>query len=198
MKNEIKCVFFDIGGVLLAESIDSVHDELNRKIGKKIFTRKSIHHNKFLTGKISEKDYYRILSDKCGMNPRTLKNVALMEYRKTMKDNKAMINLANTLRKNGYRTGIISNVTHEHKRIKRHIIRNFRPAVLSCDIGLRKPHKKFFYHALREAGAKPTECVYIEDRKEFVEAARSVGMKAIHFRNTAQCKKELRKLGVKI
>src|SRR3989338_1954730 len=103
---KIKCVIFDIAGVLVKESIDPVYDRLNKRIGKNVFFRKSILHSRLLTGKISERDYYRILSSKCGVDANTLKHMEITDCKKKMVNNKSLLLLSKTLRKNGYKTGI--------------------------------------------------------------------------------------------
>ena len=42
--------------------------------------------------------------------------------------------------------------------------------VASCDVGLRKPDPKFYFHALERAGVKASEAVYVDDRPELVDA----------------------------
>ena len=66
----------------------------------------------------------------------------------------------------------------------------------SCYLGLSKPGPAIYRLALDLAGVQPTRAVMIDDRLQNVEAARSVGMQAIHFQDTGHLQAELETLGV--
>lgn len=67
---------------------------------------------------------------------------------------------------------------------------------VSCHTGLRKPDPRCYEHAARELGVSEGECLFIDDRRENCVAARSTGMDAIHFRDAAQLRAELRERGL--
>ncbi|MBI3553568.1 MAG: HAD family phosphatase [Elusimicrobia bacterium] len=69
-------------------------------------------------------------------------------------------------------------------------------AVLSYELGLRKPEPAIYHAALKLAGVAPDQAVYIDDIKENVEAARKVGITAILNRPCTNLRRELSKLGV--
>jgi putative hydrolase of the HAD superfamily len=60
-------------------------------------------------------------------------------------------------------------------------VRYFPVRVYSCRVGLSKPSPAIFHHALREAGAMPDETMFIDDLRENVLAAASLGINAFHF-----------------
>ncbi len=203
MKNQkatIKCVMFDVGGVLSAESIDPVHDILNKKLGKKAFIRKSAGHHKLLKGEIKEHQFYSSIARKTDTSPEYIENLFLSTFDKIMKTNKKTLSVAKNLRKKGYKIGILSNITTNTKKVyeKRGIFGIFSPMIFSCGVGLMKPQKKIYQLAIKKTGLKPEEIVYTDDRKEFLETPKKLGMKTIHFRNANQLKRDLKKLGVKI
>lgn len=55
----------------------------------------------------------------------------------------------------------------------------FDAFVLSHRIGHRKPALPFFTACILASGVDPNECVYVDDRPDFVEVARSLGMAGI-------------------
>ncbi len=61
----------------------------------------------------------------------------------------------------------------------------------SCKVGVRKPDPDIFRRAEKEAGVPAAECVLVDDLAENCEAARSVGWRAVHFRNNAQAVRDL-------
>ena len=195
----IKCIIFDVGGVLLKEKIDVVHNVINKELGKKVFDRKDIHHKKSLMGKLTEKQLLAALSKKYRIPAVKLKRLSDEKFLKIMKTNKGSLKIAKTLKKN-YTTCILSNVTPMHKKHEHmmEIYSFFDHVVLSCDIGAMKPSPKIFKIALKKLDAKPRECIYIEDREEFLDTPKKLGMNVILFKSANQLRKDLKKHGVKI
>jgi glucose-1-phosphatase len=69
-------------------------------------------------------------------------------------------------------------------------------AVLSYELGLRKPEAAIYKAALRMAKASPKDAVFIDDLEENVDGARKVGMTGIHHKPDTDLRSELKKLGV--
>lgn len=67
---------------------------------------------------------------------------------------------------------------------------------VSCDTGYRKPDARAFLHACEQLGAKPQECLFVDDREGNCEGAREVGLKSILFESADQVRRELRTLGL--
>ncbi|OLV16324.1 HAD family hydrolase [Deinococcus marmoris] len=67
----------------------------------------------------------------------------------------------------------------------------------SCYLGVMKPNPRIYRLALQLANVRPEEAVMIDDRSQNAEAARSVGMSAVHYKGAAQLREELAALGVK-
>lgn len=91
--------------------------------------------------------------------------------------------------KRSYRIFLLSN-TNEIHRIKFH--RNFESDFgysfydlfernfYSHEMGMRKPNPEIYLQALKEANLIPEETLFIDDMKENIEAARTIGMKVLH------------------
>lgn len=81
--------------------------------------------------------------------------------------------------------GLISNTifperTHRAELQRFGIDHFFDFEIYSSSFGLRKPHPDIFYHAANQAGAGPSECVYIGDRyPEDILGPTRIGMSAI-------------------
>jgi putative hydrolase of the HAD superfamily len=56
----------------------------------------------------------------------------------------------------------------------------FDDLVISGEVGLRKPEPEIYLLAAERIGLRPAECVFIDDLELNVEAARTLGMTAIH------------------
>lgn len=203
MKNQkatIKCVIFDVGGVLMSESIDPVFDALNSKLGKAVFARRGNLHSQLLTGKLNPNDYYKDIAKKTGKTPEYVESLYFSTYTKIIKINKKTIVLAKNAKRNGYKIGVLSNVTTPVKKLQKKLglFDIFSSLILSCDVSLMKPQKQIYQLTIKKTGLKPEEIVYTDDRKELLLPAKKLGMKTIHFRNANQLKRDLKRLGVEI
>lgn len=77
-------------------------------------------------------------------------------------------------------------------RIERFELRRyFRCFFSSCYLGVRKPGLKIYEAALQLTQARPEDCVFIDDRPENLEPARQLNMRAVHFVDAEQLRKDV-------
>jgi FMN phosphatase YigB (HAD superfamily) len=62
---------------------------------------------------------------------------------------------------------------------------------LSYEVGFKKPAVEIFQKAIEWASVEPKKILLIDDMKEHLEAAVSLGMQGIHFISAHQLKEEL-------
>lgn len=67
----------------------------------------------------------------------------------------------------------------------------FDALIISAEIGIAKPDARIYQHALEQLHATPPETVFIDDFMVNIEAARNLGIHAIHFQNPGQARQEL-------
>lgn len=75
-------------------------------------------------------------------------------------------------------------------------LRFFADALLSYELGHSKPDPAFFRVGLERISIRPEDCVFIDDRSDNVEAARTLGMTGIEFSSAEQLESELTNLGI--
>jgi putative hydrolase of the HAD superfamily len=101
----------------------------------------------------------------------------------------------------GYRMYALNNESRELNAYRRRTF-ELDDALLtfftSCYLGLSKPGPAIYRLALDLVGVQPEQALMIDDRLQNVEAARSVGMQAIQFKNAGQLTAELKLLGVTV
>jgi putative hydrolase of the HAD superfamily len=68
--------------------------------------------------------------------------------------------------------------------------------VYSCRVGSSKPSPIIYHHALRETSAMPDEALFIDDLRENVMAAASLGINAFHFTTAEDLLREFSRLGL--
>ena len=75
-------------------------------------------------------------------------------------------------------------------------VRHFPVRVYSCRVGSSKPSPVIYHHALRELDALPEEAMFIDDMRENVLAAASLGINAFHFTSADDLLVECARLGI--
>lgn len=109
-----------------------------------------------------------------------------------------MPELVKNLRQQGFQIALLSNVSESHARIKRQLglYDFFDPALYSYQIGVRKPDPQAFYILLEQLQLPPESILFIDNKLANIEAARCLGLDAIHFVSTSQLIAELKKRGI--
>ena len=101
------------------------------------------------------------------------------------------------LKEKGYQVLYLSNYSEHTMEVNPEALK-FLPhmdgGVFSCYEKLIKPDPALFKVILERYGLKPEECVFIDDNLPNVEAARNLGINAIHFEKYSQAKDELENL----
>ena len=83
---------------------------------------------------------------------------------------------------------LLSNVDRYYLEVVREQHRelgHFAAQLVSCEMGVAKPSTEAFMAALQASDAKPSECYFVDDKAENVDAAKALGIRG-HVFTTAQ------------
>jgi HAD superfamily hydrolase (TIGR01509 family) len=118
-------------------------------------------------------------------------------YLKATPPNKAVLKIVKRL-KGKYVLGIISNSMEDCDAInsERGIYNGFNPVILSSRRGIAKPSIEMFKLALKEAGLKANDCVFIDDRKILLDTPKNMGFHTILYQSPTQLEKELKLVAI--
>lgn len=86
--------------------------------------------------------------------------------------------------------------TFHHARRMFDFLAWFDDIVISGEVGLVKPDPRLFEYFLERTGREAAECLFVDDSRANVEAARALGFRAVHFRSAEQLREELRRTGL--
>ena len=103
------------------------------------------------------------------------------------------------LRQRGVRVLALTNWSHDTFVIARQryaFLQWFEDIVVSGTEGLIKPDPAIFRLLLQRSGIDPARAVYIDDTLRHVDAAKSLGMRALLFRDAASLRRELTAMGL--
>jgi putative hydrolase of the HAD superfamily len=177
-----KVIIFDVMGVIF-----TVGDDTNDLLVPYILERKPqahkdeikrLYHEASL-GNISAGDFWT----GCGFLPNETESVqkTYLDTRLTL--DAGFMECARAL-KQKYTLELLSNDVSEwsaYLRRRHHIDDYIDHAFISGELGLRKPDPRMYDHALRTMGVRPSECVFIDDSPERVDAAAELGIASILF-----------------
>ena len=111
------------------------------------------------------------------------------------------IDIFRTLRQNGIRTYALTNFSAETYPLavaRFPFLNDFDGTVVSGIEGLVKPDPAIYQLLIDRHSIKPSCAVFIDDRLENVEAAKKIGLHAIHFVEAMALRPALRELGLPI
>ena len=107
---------------------------------------------------------------------------------------------ADQLRAAGIRTGILSNLPGPLARALRAspgFLDHFDQVTFSCEVGVIKPHPTIYQHAIEGLQIAPAEGLFIDDRPENIEGARTIGLRVELFTTWEEfCKQDLAGYGL--
>ncbi|WP_068087757.1 HAD family hydrolase [Polycladidibacter stylochi] len=92
-------------------------------------------------------------------------------------------------------TNFSSEKFEEAKKIYPYLAESFIDTVVSAEEKLLKPDPAIYQSLISRNNLKAGELIFIDDNLSNVEAARGVGMGAIHFKSPSQVRAELKALG---
>jgi putative hydrolase of the HAD superfamily len=203
----ISTVISDFGGVLttpLVQSFAAVQDQTGipfeelAKAMARIQEQEGKHPLFELeTGRISEPDFLRKIGD--ALEPELGHRPELHRFREIYFDalhpNEPMIELMREAKASGRRMGLLTNNVREWEPLWRSMLpvdEIFEMVVDSGFVGCRKPDREIYDLTLERMGVGAGECLFVDDSDVNCDAARELGMAAVHYRDNEQAIPEIR------
>lgn len=198
MKNKIKAIIFDMGGVLLQTLDESPRKQIAASIGISLEQLKfdvfqSDDAIKSEEGQFDKYELWKLILGKHGYTNLAKANEFDEKFWSGDDLNQELINIIKIL-KNNYMLGMISNAFKGARNwieLHYHFTKLFIFTVFSYEIGIRKPDPRIYHYACQELGVNPEEAVFVDDMKANVDGAKKAGLKGIEYRNVEQLKHEL-------
>lgn len=198
----IKSVVFDWGGVLIDRPTSGILQFFSNyfKVSKEMFNNAHKKYNdSFQKGILKEELYWDNICNDLSVKKPDQKSLWKQAFKSAYHEKQDVINLVKILKNNGYQTGFLSNTEipameffHEQSYDL------FNVLVFSCEEGYRKPDKEIYEITLMKLRTKPEDTLFIDDRKENIRGAKSLGIQAILFNNINQLRESLESLPLKI
>jgi len=199
----IRAVISDLGRVVLWFDNNIFLRKLAERAGKPFAEVKSVVHGdlelfrRFDAGVVTP---YEVFERVTGLVGADISYEAFFEmYNDIFSLNAPAVDVFTQVKAAGSKTLLLSNTDPERFAFVRRRfpeILFFDEYVLSYELKLLKPDPAIYLAAVRLAGAKPQECVFIDDMEENIAGAVAAGLAGIHYTPATDLAAELRKLGL--
>ncbi len=205
----IQMVISDFGGVLttpLTDAFAAIQDgsgiplgTLGKALGAALEKTGRNPLAELECGRITELEFSRQLADELELLLDHRPDVGAFGERlfAALDPNPEMISLLREVRGRGFRTALLTNNVREWESSWRSMLpveELFETVVDSAFVGVRKPDPRIYELTLGRVGLRPESCIFIDDMEINCEAAAGLGLHAVHFRETAQARREIHSL----
>ncbi|MBI1972306.1 MAG: HAD hydrolase-like protein [Candidatus Aenigmarchaeota archaeon] len=200
----IKAVIFDLGGVYFSDGTSLAVEKISegykipKEVVRKTLATKSKIGTLYRRGEIAPEEFWaeamkewELKEDYKKLSEIWVKSYQLMRT----------VKLVERLKKAGVKLFFLSDSVKERAEYlqeKYNFLENFIGGVFSHIVHKTKSDgEDSFRIALDKTGERAEDVVYIDDKEEYVETARRIGMNGIHFKSPEQLETGLKSLGVK-
>jgi epoxide hydrolase-like predicted phosphatase len=142
------------------------------------------------TGKLDEEEFEVRFAEILGVSSPKLIERLMGDSR----PDEAMVAAVWSARRQGIRTGLISNSWGTRRYDRAQLSELFDGVVISGEVGIRKPAPEIYELGAREIGLEPSACVFVDDLPFNLVPAAELGMATVHHIATADKIPELERL----
>lgn len=202
-QNSVQTVLFDYGMVLSAPPDPAAWQQIRQISG---FDEETLQHgywafrHDYDRGDLTGLEYWKKVADsgKTTFTPEQISRLMDADITLWTRPNPPMIEWAQRLQRAGVRTGILSNIGDamtEGLLKKFDWIGDFHHCVWSYRLRMAKPEHAIYRAAAEGLDTPPEKILFLDDKIENIEAARTVGMHAIQYRDHDSFEREMREQG---
>jgi putative hydrolase of the HAD superfamily len=187
---KIESVIFDWGGVLIDNPAPGLTQYCAQALGVSSEKYEKTHDKfaaDFEKGLISEDTFWdRVCSELKVPKPKTT-SLWADAFKTIYSPKEEMFSTAARLKKNRYKTALLSNTEKPTVECFYQLGHDmFDVLVFSCLERTRKPEKKIYELTIQRLGSQPEQSIFIDDKPEYIEGAKQVGLRTILFKNVQQ------------
>lgn len=136
-------------------------------------------------GLITIPEYWARIGADLGLEfgPAQLQRLWAVDFRSWISVEPGSIDILHDLHRGGTRMALLSNAGFDFGDPFRRapFAVYFEQVFVSAELGLLKPDPQIYRHIARELGIDPSEMVFVDNKKENVEGAESIGVTGHHF-----------------
>ena len=199
---KIRAIIFDWGGVLIEDPAPGLAEFCANAIDVSVDKFKlaySIYMDDFLTGRISEQDFWLNITKHLSVPMPKDNCIWGKAFASAYVPRKELFSMAHQYRKAGLKIALLSNTEKPAvKFFKKQNYDIFDVTVFSCMEGIQKPQKEIYRLTLDRLGTSAGQTLFIDDRQDYIVGAKQTGLYTILFNSVEQLKKELVQCGLNV
>jgi len=202
--HQIRVILFDFGGVLMRTVDPRPRRNLEHRIGlprggaeEAVFENASW--DDLQMGRLAANEFWSGLGDRLGLDAAGVADFQ-RDFWAGDRIDENLTGLIRQLRESGYHTLLLSNAPADRAEHLAQLGMDelFDTVMLSGQEGVMKPDARAYELALRRVGAVPEEALFVDDFRENVAAAASLGIQAHRFRGVALLRPWLATFGISV
>lgn len=202
MQNDFSVIVFDLGNVLLSFDYQPAADKLEsveKGLGERFlgFYYNNYHyHRDFERGDMAEDEFVQIMLS--ALDHKIDKKTFCKYYSEIFSENKEVVDLLPKLKKS-YTLVLLSNTNIIHYKYgwkEYDFLRYFNHIVTSYEAHAVKPEEKIYKAVESFTEKNPAGHFFIDDIKEYVDAAKSLGWSGVQFKDYKSLSIELINRGI--
>ena len=198
----IRAVIFDFGSVLVQMGDETPRQALAEQLGvplkelyRLVFDSETA--SRAMVGELTIEQHWQAVGAALGVAPEALPAIRA-QFWSADQVNTELVEYIRKLRPK-YKVGLLSNAWNDLRQGMQQRFGFdglFDELVISAEVGLAKPDPRIFRLAVARLGVQPEQAIFVDDVLANVEAARLIGLQAIHYRHNSQLFQELERLNV--
>jgi len=200
MPNKFKAIGFDWGGVLYLYSFKLYHTaaeylSIPLEQAREVYFK----HNHLLNiGECDPKNFWKIIFVELGRGEEVEGFLTHVDSLPPSSLNHPMFTLVKLAKQNGYKVGLLSNMSSlGAKEIRSHGVEDlFDVVAFSVEEGVMKPDPRVYLSFTKKLGIEPNELIFIDDSRKSLESADEVGYLPILYTDMESLLKRLVELDI--
>jgi putative hydrolase of the HAD superfamily len=200
--DQIRVVFFDIGGVLIEIHPDRTMSYWAEVVGippdviEKHFPEEAFH--AYERGEITGSEFFTVFKQ-TAPELNAIQEADFWEgWKRLLGEENGSVMVLKQL-SHRYPVWLLSNTNPQHIQdelgLRVSFLNYITGAIYSFDAGCRKPDPEIFEYALNKVAVEASQAIFIDDIPDNVNAAREMGMHAIHFTDSNRLVQDLNRMG---
>lgn len=197
---KIKTLLVDVGGVLVRTMDTSKRGVWEKKLGMQpgqltelVFQIEPA--EPATIGKATENEIWKDVAHRYSLRHADL-NLLIKDFYAGNKLNREFYDYINKIRTD-FKTVLFTNAWDNARKIytERYGLNKISDEmIVSAEVGLRKPDKRFYKYALSHLNSEPHETLFVDDTLENIKAAKLLGIHTVLFIDASSAIQEINKL----
>jgi epoxide hydrolase-like predicted phosphatase len=191
----IRAVIFDMGGVLVRNMVPEPRNRLAEKhnltpmgLEELVFGNPAA--SKATKGEGSTVELWEHVRSTLNLRPPELP-AFIQTFWSSDRLDEELVDFIRSLRPR-YKTGLLSNAWEDTRPALNarypHLMEIFDVSIFSGEVKLAKPDPRIYHLIMDQLGVAPEETIFVDDFRQNIEQARSLGMQAILFKSSQQAR----------